>query len=46
MMTSPLDFSTGHTQVLMKSAYDRARGFLETVEIAGPGLYRSAVPVR
>lgn len=45
MMTSPLDFSTDHTQVLMKSAYDRSRVFLETVTIDGPGLYRSATPV-
>ncbi len=44
VMMSPLDFT--HTAALVKDAYGAARGFLDTVEVVGPGLYRAqhAVP--
>jgi NTE family protein len=39
VMISPLDFT--HTPTLVKSAYDAARAFLDTLRVAGPGLYRN-----
>ncbi len=39
VMMSPLDF--GHTPTLVKTAYDAARAFLDTLHVAGPGLYRN-----
>lgn len=39
VMLSPLDFT--HTATLVKSAYGAARGFLDTVAVDGPGLYRA-----
>ncbi len=39
VMISPLDFR--HTPTLVKSAYDAARAFLDTLHVAGPGLYRN-----
>lgn len=38
-LVSPLDFD--HTDSLIESAYEAARGFLEHLEITGPGLYGS-----
>lgn len=38
LMISPLNF--GHTAGLMHDAYDRSRAFLETLSVAGPGLYQ------